>query len=141
MTCRCPSSHEHAKRASQRDAQDAQHARAKHEEEVSQLKSQLAALTPDNSRYEVLEARAVGDHLVMKVIYIGCQCEYDGEKILVFVNVTPIDALKWTKIDPHFQNPGDSDDPSVAPGPSARFPASVDGWQDALKYAEQKWGE
>lgn len=138
MVCHCSSPQEHVSRAEAQAASSAQYTRNEHEKEVVKLKSQITALTPDNSRYEVLEATAVGNHLVMKVGYIGCKCEYDGEKVLVFINVTPIEALKWKKIDPHFQNPGHSDDPSVAPGPSARFPASVDGWQDALKYAEQK---
>lgn len=94
--------------------------------------------TPDSERYEVVDAAQVGPHLVLKVKYPNCRaCSYEGTKVMVYLSVTTLDALKWRKIDPHF-----ADKPSrtkhEAPGPAARFPASAEGWADALAYAAHK---
>ena len=46
--------------------------------------------------------------------------------------------MRWRKIDPHFTDPKTTRPPTEAPGPSARFPASEEGWADALAYAHSK---
>jgi len=53
----------------------------------------------------VLEAEQVGAHLVMRVEYPNCsKCSYEGIKVLVFEDVGPLQALKWSSIDPHFSD-------------------------------------
>lgn len=92
--------------------------------------------TPDASRYEVLDAEQVGNHLVMKLRYPNCaRCAYEGIKVLVFLDRTPMDALKWKRIDPHFSDPKLKVTPTDAPSPAARFPGSDHGWSEALRYA------
>lgn len=82
----------------------------------------------------MVDATAVGSHLVMKVKYPSCKrCDFDSQKVMVFLNVDFVAALKWRRIDPHF-----SDKPRaewMAPSPAARFPATDEGWRDALVYA------
>lgn len=96
-------------------------------------------LTPDSSNYSVEEVAQVGNHLVLKVNYPNCKkCSYEGVKVLVYLNVTALQALKWKKIDPHFTDPKSMRKDSEAPGPNARFPASEAGWKDAIVYARSK---
>lgn len=107
-------------------------------EEIQRLRKELEG--PDNSKYTVVEVEAVGKHLVMKVLYANCQkCSYEGNKVMVFLNTTPTQALFWKIIDPHFREPTKGlTKKNEAPGPAARFPASAEGWQDAINYASSK---
>ena len=69
--------------------------------------------------------------MVLKVKYPSCKnCSYEGIKVMVFLDTTALDALRWKRIDPHFKD--------KAPSPAARFPASDEGWNDALAYAANK---
>jgi hypothetical protein len=73
------------------------------------------------------------------VRYPNCAaCAYEGSKILVLLNRTLKDAIKWRRIDPHFRDPAKQAGPLEAPGPAARFPGSRDGWIDAIAYARGK---
>jgi len=95
--------------------------------------------TPDKENYEILEVADVGGNLVLKVLYPNCsKCAYEGTKIMVFLGVTTLQALKWRIIDPHFGDPSTKLTPKHAPFPSARFPATQEGWADALAYARTK---
>lgn len=99
----------------------------------------MAPPTPDSEQYRVLDALEVGSALVMKVQYPSCEkCSYEGTKVLVFLNTSSIDALKWTRLDPHFGDPSETRGPHESPSPAARFPASKEGWEDALTYAKRK---
>lgn len=94
--------------------------------------------TPDASNYKIVAAERVGAHLVLKVKYPNCAaCSFEGCKVMVFLNVTELQALVWRKIDPHFRGPAPAQ-PYEAPSPAARFPASTDGWRDALAYASTR---
>lgn len=94
---------------------------------------------PDKANYFITDSARVGTHLVLKVKYPNCaKCAYEGEKVMVFLNVTEAQALRWREIDPHFSDPKKSRQPTEAPPPVARFPASADGWADALAYAQGK---
>lgn len=98
-----------------------------------------APTTPDASKYDVVDAQQVGPHLVMKVQYPNCyRCAFEGVKVLVFANTNAMQALKWKRIDPHFRDPKIKSTATDAPSPIARFPASEEGWADALDYAEKK---
>ena len=59
---------------------------------------------------------------------------------MVFLNVTEVQVLKWRRIDPHFRDPAATRKPSEAPPPAARFPATPEGWTDAVAYARSKLG-
>ena len=92
----------------------------------------------DSSNYEIDDVENIGPHLVVRVNYPYCdKCFYEGSKVMVFLNVSIKDALKWKQIDPHFR------DPNIklttdAPSPAARFPGSKEGWTDAICYAQGK---
>jgi hypothetical protein len=94
--------------------------------------------TPDASKFEVLDYQQKGSHVVLKVKYPNCdKCSYEGTKVLVFLNVSALDVMKWRTIDPHFRSSKPYSQ-TEAPSPVARFPASEEGWEDALQYAESK---
>ncbi len=142
MTCRhgpgdtsC-SSHPDNIRA--REYEYAEDRRKKEENEKVKLAKELYSLTPDSHKYEIVDAVRVGNHLVLKVQYPNCsKCSYEGNKVMVFLNVSEMQVLKWKVIDPHFRAPNTSL-PKESPGPNARFPASKEGWEDALAYAASK---
>lgn len=96
--------------------------------------------SPDSENYVVEEAVAVDRHLVLKVRYPNCsKCSFEGNKVLVLLDVPLIAALKWRKIDPHFKDPKKQRTAlTEAPSPAARFPASPEGWDDAVAYAHSK---
>jgi len=95
--------------------------------------------TPDAERYQILDVAEVQSALVVRVKYPSCErCSYEGVKVLVFLETRPTDALRWTRIDPHFGDPSEKRRGSEAPSPAARFPASDEGWADALEYARSK---
>ena len=95
--------------------------------------------TPDKTKYTIEEVERVGLNLVLKVLYPNCsRCAYKGNKVLVYLNVSEKDVLRWRVIDPHFRAPHPKGLPHEAPTPAARFPASPEGWQDALAYARSK---
>ena len=96
-----------------------------------------APATPDASNYTVEDIARCGSHLVLKVKYPNCSnCAFEGIKVMVFLNVTELEALRWRKIDPHFR--GSKAVKGEAPSPAARFPGTTDGWSDALAYAQGK---
>lgn len=142
MTCRhkagdpnCSSSAEGARRIAEYSRQQAQ---ATYERRVKELEER----TPDPDKYEIVEVERVGQHLVMKVRYPSCvSCAYEGCKVMVFLGVSEAQVLRWRRIDPHFRDPkrGQAmNGSSEAPSPAARFPASTEGWADALEYARRK---
>lgn len=95
--------------------------------------------TPDAENYEIVQVEFVGEHLVVKVKYPNCaKCAFEGDKVMVFFNVTPKQALMWRRIDPHFRDPSAIGKAREAPSPAARFPATPDGWADACNYARGK---
>jgi hypothetical protein len=104
------------------------------------LKSPSMPQTPDASNYEIVDVQRVENHLVMKVLYPNCRlCAYEGNKVMVFLDVTEAQVLRWKKIDPHFRaNSLVSNRSPSAPSPAARFPATPEGWRDALDYAIKK---
>ena len=109
------------------------------EKKIKELDAELAGQNPDNSRFEIEEIEEVGPHLVAKIKYPNCaKCSYEGVKIMVFLNVSLKDVIKWRIIDPHFKQALREADPKRAPSPAARFPGSAEGWQDAMNYAKGK---
>ncbi len=100
----------------------------------------VGQITPDSENFSVEDVEEVGNFLVMKVKYPNCKsCSYEGVKIMVFEGAKIKDAIKWKKIDPHFRPTAKGFvGKTAAPGPIARFPASDQGWTDALCWAADK---
>ena len=121
-------------------AREAAYREQAHREEMTRKQKAIDARTPKPDQYEIEEAEPVGPHLVLKVRYPSCTaCAYEGTKIMVYLDMPLQQAMKWRRIDPHFrQDKGRS--AKEAPSPAARFPASPEGWQDALSYARSKGG-
>lgn len=131
----CSSHPDHVRREAYSDLQRDREA---HQRKVSQLQAQIDALTPDAARYEILQVERVGPHLVVMAQYPNCaRCSYEGKKVMVFLDVSETEALRWRKIDPHFRDP-QSKKVTEAPSPAARFPATSEGWGDAICYARGK---
>lgn len=108
-------------------------------EQDRERKKYEKSLTPDASKFQIIDAEQVGPHLVLKILYPNCsKCSYEGNKVLVYRDQTALSALRWREIDPHFADPAKAVRPNQAPSPMARFPASPVGWQDALEYARSK---
>lgn len=102
---------------------------------TQQIKAKEAE-TPDSTKFQIEDFVEVGRNLVLKVSYPNCKkCSYEGIKVLVYRNMNIRTAIRWRKIDPHFRDDEPSN-PNEAPGPAARFPASVAGWDDALNFAK-----
>lgn len=103
------------------------------------LREVRAEMTPDNTKYEIVDVEQVGPHLVLKVVYPNCvRCSFEGNKVMVFLNMTAAQALKWKVIDPHFRDGPSGDSARNAPCPRVRFPADAKGWSDALAWARFK---
>lgn len=143
MTCRhkagdpdCSSSPEGARReAARQKAYSEQQARR----QIAELRAQIASTSPDNTKFDIDEVVAVGPHLVLRVIYPNCvKCAYEGKKVLVYLNVAVVTAMKWRSIDPHFRAMDTKPSAKEAPPPAARFPASDEGWRDAIAWAQWK---
>jgi len=101
--------------------------------------ARAAENSPDKTKFEIEEVEEVGPHLVMKVKYPNCsKCSYEGLKIMVFLHIPLKAVFKWKEIDPHFRDEKAMANSNKAPSPAARFPASKDGWDDAMKYAWSK---
>lgn len=100
------------------------------------------AITPEPDHYQIEEVERIGPHLAMKVRYPNCRaCAFEGVKVLVYLTVSEVQVLRWRRIDPHFRPPpksGSTQMVAEAPSPAARFPASPEGWADALAYARSK---
>lgn len=107
--------------------------------ENKELLTALAATRPDPEDFVPIDSEQIGPHLVFKAQFPSCaKCSYEGHKVLVYLNASVKDALRWRALDPHFR-PVDPPGPvRAAPPPDARFPASPAGWADALEFARMK---
>lgn len=144
MTCHCRSPEEHARRAEEQAQYSAQQSAeyerkkaAEREAEANRRIAELAARSPNPDEFKIVDYEQVDKHLVLKVRYPSCKkCAYDQCKVMVFLNATMKRALAWTRIDPHFREEKNAS--PEAPSPAARFPASLEGWSDAIAYARSK---
>jgi len=96
--------------------------------------------TPDIEKYTIEDLVRFNEYMVLKVKYPNCsKCAYEGTKVLVLPSVPELEVLRWQAVDPHFRDPNDKSFLiKKAPAPVARFPASPEGWKDALAYAKTK---
>jgi hypothetical protein len=104
------------------------------------LQAQLNQGRIDAENAEIVDMHRVGRHVAIKVQYPSCKkCSYEGFKVMVYLNVSEVQMIRWRVFDPHFQDPETAKQSATeAPSPAARFPASAEGWQDAIEYARSK---
>jgi hypothetical protein len=95
---------------------------------------QLKLSNPDPENFKIVDAAQIGDFLILKINYPDCT-NFEGNKILVFKSVSPLDLLKQQVIDPHFM---DSD---RIKSPIARFTPTPEGWNMAVRFAQSETGE
>lgn len=116
----------------------------KHQSEIEKLKNNVEVLRKqldqgriDAENAEILDSHRIGPHIVLRVQYPSCKnCSYEGVKVMVYLNASETDVLRWRVFDPHFKDPSEVVSPREAPSPAARFPASQEGWADAIAYVE-----
>jgi hypothetical protein len=109
------------------------------ERERKKREAEINARTPNPDQYEILKFSRIGPHVVLMVKYPSCTaCAYEGNKVMVIFDVPEDRMIRWRRIDPHFRGPSKVFLATEAPSPAARFPASEEGWNDALDYARRK---
>ena len=84
---------------------------------------------PNPDRFSIKNTKQVGRFLVASIQYPNCK-NFEGDKILVFENVTERDLRTLRSLDPHFC------DSSGHISPTARFVPTQKGWQYALTFCE-----
>ena len=88
---------------------------------------------PDPSNFKIIKSLVGGDllssrkFLILKVNYPDCK-NYEGNKILVYENVTLEELLKQKTLDPHFSNSKEFY------SPIARFEPTRKGWEMARTF-------
>ncbi len=83
---------------------------------------------PDPHRFRLLETMTFGHYTACRIHYPDCTT-YGGEKVLVY-RATNLQVAGRKELDPHFLEHCFS--------PIARFPATKEGWADAMAYARAK---
>ncbi len=139
MTCHCSSDAEHAERERRTIAGQDTSRKVIAQDRIKELEATVEAMSVKSDNYEVTRMERVGDHLVLQVKYPNCtKCQFEGEKIMVFLYAEELAVMRWRRIDPHFRKQGKKGNLNHAPSPHARFPGSADGWKDAKAYAKSK---
>lgn len=92
-------------------------------------KKDKAPGNPDPHNYQLVRAEEKHGHLVVMIKYPDCT-NYEGNKILVFKNLTLIQLVNQKFIDPHFFPAG------KVQSPVARFVPTDEGWNMALALVE-----
>lgn len=82
---------------------------------------------PNPMRFTILCSEQVGPHAVIKVRYHGVT-NYEGTKVIVYLNTSVADIERQTALDPHF-----TIDPGIRP--FARFEPTLRGWSAAKTLA------
>lgn len=87
--------------------------------------STLQPGNPNPARFTIVKTEQCGMHLVAWVRYHGVT-NYEGNKILVFLNREAESLYRLTWLDPHF-------DDKVYGAPFARFEPTKRGWYAAIR--------
>jgi hypothetical protein len=142
MTCRHTKGDPNCSSSPEGQARALAESRNYYESRMKEREQELLSRTPDPDQYEITKFVRVDEHVVLMVKYPSCSaCAYEGNKVLVLLNVNEQELVQWRRIDPHFRDPKEKRKPREAPSPAARFPASEEGWKDALDYAKRKAGK
>ena len=79
----------------------------------------------DPARYDVLDHLQIGPYLIVKLRYLDCT-NYEGTKVMVYVDCTMPQLLKQRRVDPHFA------ETKQYRSPVARFEPTKRGWNMAV---------
>jgi hypothetical protein len=80
---------------------------------------------PNPSNYKIVKVQQIGDYLLMLINYPDCT-NYEGNKILLYKDITLVKLLCQQKLDPHFCNN------KKYHSPIARFEPTDFGWNCAI---------
>ena len=86
------------------------------------------AKAPDPAEFEIIDFMEKNGHIVAKINYPACT-NFEGNKIVVFLNTTYLDLTNMKRIDPHFSKDIRS--------PFARFTPTKEGMKAAIKLIEE----
>jgi hypothetical protein len=139
MVCKCATPAEHSARQVAQALSNERQKSISDKEKILKLERDLAALSPDSTKWELVDFLESGSYFVAKVKFETCEhAGYGGQKVLVF-KATTKEAILWRRMDPHFREaPKQGFNKNEAPVPIARFPASVEGWEDAKAFVRTK---
>lgn len=84
---------------------------------------------PDPGNYKIVQVQEIEQFLVIRLNYPDCT-NYEGNKILVFRDVTLVDLMNQRLIDPHFFQD------SKYKSPIARFVPTEEGWKMAQAFCK-----
>jgi len=91
--------------------------------------TQIDPPNPNPNNWIILSHQKINQFLVVKIKYPDCD-NYEGEKILVYENITLAKLRKQVKIDPHFS------ENKEYKSPIARFVPTDRGWDMAVTFCE-----
>ncbi len=139
MVCRCATAEIHEQRYMDSMNYTLKQREEYNQKKIDKLQAELSALTPDSSKWELVDFLESGSYFIAKVKFQSCEhAGYGGHKVLVF-KATTKEAILWRRMDPHFKEvKSDIFNKTVAPNPIARFPASSQGWEDAKVFVRYK---
>lgn len=96
------------------------------------LKRKLAEFerlpNPDPANWKIERVEQIGPNLAIELAYPDCK-NFEGKKVMVYLNTTLVDLVNQKKIDPHFSND------KKLKSPFARFEPTKDGWEMAVHIA------
>lgn len=84
---------------------------------------------PDASKYVIVRHRKEGKFLIVEMNYPNCT-NYEGDKILVYKDITITELKRQKLIDPHFS------ENQKFHSPIARFVPTEEGWRMAVIFAQ-----
>jgi hypothetical protein len=89
---------------------------------------------PNPENFEILRIESIGNYLVVKVHYPDCT-NYEGNKIMVYKDVTIKELAEATVLDPHFYKS------KGIKSPVARFEPTEEGWNMATFFCRHYTGK
>lgn len=138
MVCRCATAEIHEQRYMDSMNYTLKQREEYNQKKIDKLQAELSALTPDATKWELVDFVENGSYFIAKVKFQTCEhAGYGGHKVLVF-KATTKEAILWRQMNPHFIEDPEENTKNVAPVPIARFPASPQGWEDAKIFVRYK---
>jgi hypothetical protein len=107
--------------------------------DFSSSKKVVTPPNPNPKNYKILNSWYVEEYLVLRIKYPDC-ANYEGEKILVFYNVSIEDLEKQGSIDPHFSDNKNMISPIARFEPTRRGESMANILCQELHYREENWG-
>jgi hypothetical protein len=96
---------------------------------VRRKKKTFSVGNPNPNKFEILKHQTVGRFTIVRIHYPDCH-NFEGQKILVFEDISISTIKKLKSIDPHFCNN------KAHPSPIARFVPTDHGWRYAISFCK-----